>query len=468
MNKQLLTIGFEIPGFSEINVDFNSNFSLMDADVLLISIGSIIPSGEWVSFTTGGGCYNVGPSKRFEERVEHLKKEMLDHLNSGKTAFLLLSRKQEFQLAQSVTSPRKGQHTYNTKAISNYSILPINVGTLNSASGKHLKFSGNPIFSGFDKSFGRYMEYQLYVENVKATQIIYSGKDKTKTLGFVHKVGTGHLILLPMLNYNEAEFIGIKKGRDGEESEIWNKKGLAFGNNLVNSLLEIDRKLADGSEKTPAPEWISEKQYLIKKEIEINDAIDKNRAEILRLEQENGKLEIELAEEAKLRDLLFENGKALENAVIKALKILDYQAENYDDGDLEMDQIITSPEKQRYIGECEGKDSKDIDVTKFRQLLDALNADFARDEVEERAFGILFGNAERLNNPSNRKLDFTTKCKSGAGREKIALVRTIDLFIVAKYLLENNDPIFKKACRDAIHQQLGSVVKFPQLPNASS
>jgi hypothetical protein len=130
-----------------------------------------------------------------------------------------------------------------------------------------------------------------------------------------------------------------------------------------------------------------------------------------------------------------------------------------------MDQIIISPEKHRFIGECEGKDSKDIDVTKFRQLQDALNADFARDGVEEKAFGILFGNADRLSDPKNRKLDFTTKCKSGAAREKIALIKTIDLFAVAKYLAENDDEVFKKACRNAMHQYLGTIVEFPVIPD---
>ncbi|MCD4724968.1 MAG: hypothetical protein K8R63_08995 [Bacteroidales bacterium] len=70
--------------------------------------------------------------------------------------------------------------------------------------------------------------------------------------------------------------------------------------------------------------------------------------------------------------MLYETGKPLEQAVIKALKLLGYQAENFDDGILELDQIIISPENIRYIGECEGKDKKDIDVGKFRQLQDSL------------------------------------------------------------------------------------------------
>ena len=87
------------------------------------------------------------------------------------------------------------------------------------------------------------------------------------------------------------------------------------------------------------------------------------------------------------------------------------------------------------------------------------------EEVQEKAFGILFGNADRLKEPGKRNLDFTDKCKSGAEREKIALIKTIDLFAVAKYLNENDDKTFQKDCRDAIHKGLGKIVEFPEIPN---
>ena len=210
---------------------------------------------------------------------------------------------------------------------------------------------------------------------------------------------------------------------------------------------------------------MSNEKYLGEKEKSLYDSINNNIKKIKIIQQKNEKLKIELEDERILKNLLFEQGKPLERAVIKALEILGYKAENYDDGDLEMDQVIVSPEKNRYIGETEEKDTKDVNITKFRQLVDALNADFAREEVTDRAFGILFGNAERLKEPEKRKLDFTTKCKSGAEREKIALVKTIDLFVIAKYLNENKDGKFKKNCRNAIHNGLGKILVFPDIPN---
>ena len=87
----------------------------MDADILLISPDSILPIHDWVSFTSGGGgCYEVSASQNYKQKVSQLKKEIQDHLNSGKNVFILLTAEKKLQLANSVSSPKKGQKTYNT------------------------------------------------------------------------------------------------------------------------------------------------------------------------------------------------------------------------------------------------------------------------------------------------------------------------------------------------------------------
>jgi len=464
MSKQIISIEYSIPGKEDICFGF-SGTSLMDADVLLISPDSIKPWGDWISFTSSdGGCYNVEASNRHRKRVEHLRKEIGDHLNSGKNVFVFLTRKENEQLASGVSSPRKGQNSYSTYSYSNYEFLPTKIGKLSSASGRHIQFSGNPIFSGYYNCFKNYMEYELYVEEIGGAEKVFTGKDTSKVLGAIYKVGAGHLVTLPVLNYKESEFTEIRKNSDGEKEEFWNNKGLDFGKNLVQHLLDIDSKLSNESERTLAPEWSLRNEYSGKKEAILEKTIKENDQEVEKLHRENEELNIVLSEERELKNLLFEQGAVLENAVIKALKILGYTAENYDDGELEMDQVIVSPEGYRYIGENEGRDNKEINITKFRQLVDALNADFARDEVDEKAFGLLFGNAERLKDPSERKLGFTTKCISGAEREKIGLIRTIDLFRVAKYLNDNNNEKFRKDCRKAIHKALGKIIEFPKIP----
>lgn len=462
MSKQIFTIGYEIPGHSEDYLDFSHKKSLMDADVILISPELLSPSYEnWVSFSAGGGCFGISESSEYVEQISHLKKEIEDFLKSGKNIFVFLSEKESYELASGTTSPRKGQTSYSTYTKTNYDFLPVNIGTLISASGKHVEFSGQPIFSDFYRKFKDNLEYQLYVEGIDSAQIIFTGKVKAKILGAIYKVGNGNVVTLPYLKYDNNKFTKYNKKKD---KSYWTDEAMKFGNNFVDCLLSIDQQLIQESEKTPPPKWSSQEEFYSKKAIKIEKDIKQNKAEIKKICSKNKRLNEELVNENVLKDLLFEQGKPLENAVIKALQILGYEAENYNDGELELDQVILSPEKHRFIGECEGKDNKDINITKFRQLLESLNADFARDDVEEKAFGILFGNPERLKDPKERTLDFTKKCKTGAEREKIALVKTVDLFMVVKYLNENRNENFKKTCRKAILDGLGKIVEFPKIP----
>ena len=129
---------------------------------------------------------------------------------------------------------------------------------------------------------------------------------------------------------------------------------------------------------------------------------------------------------------------------------------------MELDQVIISPEGDRFIGECEGKDKSDISVDKFRQLHDSIQEDFAREDVDEMAMGLLFGNPHRLTEPDKRSSFFTDKCMNNASRAGIALIKTTDLYEVARYVSDSGDMEFAKKCRQAIKDQLGKVVKFPE------
>lgn len=181
MEKQIFTIGYTIPTFDKTYVDFYNDQSLMDADILLISPDSLEPRGDWVSFTpSDGGCYNVETSRRYKQKIAHLKKEIGDCLNAGKTVFILLTKKEEISLAHSVSIEKKGQNLYGTEKYSNYDFIPIDIGTLTSSSGKHIEFSGESLFSDFYERFKSNLEYRLYVENPEGARVIFTGKDKTK------------------------------------------------------------------------------------------------------------------------------------------------------------------------------------------------------------------------------------------------------------------------------------------------
>lgn len=468
--KSIATIGYQIPGNSNLLLDFSSKKSLMDYDIILFS--PILPHYQRSlvddGYFQGKICYGESGSFKLKSDLKHWKNELTNALHAGKTVFFLLSDKEEFfadtgQRTYSGTG-RSRNTTINVAPGDNYELLPINIGDICSGSGKQIVFSGLSSFKNLHERFKENLEYKLYLENVPKSDVIFTGKDKSKVLGFVMKVGGGNFVALPFIDYDEDGFTEVKKDKKGEEEGYWTKEAVEFGSNLIRSILEIDTTIQGYSERTPPPDWVNDKRYFTKKEKEILDEIGKNSEKIKQLADANTQLQSDIEEEGLLKNLLYEQGKQLERAVSKALGILGFSAENYDDGELEMDQIIVGPEKIRCIGECEGKDSKDINIDKLRQLVESMNADSYRDEVSERASGVLFGNAQRLVELGSRTLDFTNKCKKSAQREKIALVRTVDLFRVTKYLSEAKDKAFEKACRDAIYKCFGKVVQFPQIP----
>jgi len=205
-------------------------------------------------------------------------------------------------------------------------------------------------------------------------------------------------------------------------------------------------------------------KFKIESEIIIEEKIKKVESDIENLIKEKSQLNKQLFDEQLFKALLYEKGKALEISIINALQILDYKAENYDDGIDEFDQIIISPEGHRFIGEAEGKDSSAVNIDKFRQLESNIQQDFSKEEIINPAIGILFGNGYRLTPPEARQTQFTEKCLINAKRLNVILIQTMDLFEVVKYLKSKNDDSFKIKCREAIINSKGDIVVFPK-PN---
>lgn len=319
-------------------------------------------------------------------------------------------------------------------------------------------FPKSALIEKLHESLNPFWNIECYLEFEKPSDanILFASKNNDRILGAIFKIYQGHIILLPNLTF--------RKFNIRERSPMLINEAREVGNRLKQCLSDIHNNLNSKEDKSPRPSWAEYTEFELVDSIKLLHKIEKNIEIIENLTVENDRLLEEVKQIEILKNLLYETGKQLENGVIEALKILGYQAENFDNGVLELDQVITSPEGDRYIGECEGKDNKAIDITKFRQLQDNLNEDFHREDVEEKAFGLLFGNPQRLLNPKERTDDFTIKCKNGAKREMIGLVNTVDLFKVARYLSENDNEPFKIKCREIIKEQLGGVIKFPNLP----
>lgn len=443
-------IGAHFPGEEENYIRLNSSTSLSDVDIVIFS-----PDFEDIS-------YNYDPSYRDEDLLDrassirlrdlshHWNQEIQKFLNAGKTLFVMLRERTNVNVYS-------GRGSRDAVPFSNYSFLPGFSVTYHSASGSTI-VPISPLVAGMYNDFKDLFKFEAYLGNNDGLQVLFSTRNKDRILGAILRVDRGHIVYLPNIDFDIEKHTRVDKKT---KEEFWTQEALNRSHAFQGYLLEVDKVIRAGDERTPAPRWIQNKEFDLNESTMLKKQIKRLEHQIEQKNKSITALQTNLAKHEGLKDLLFENGKALELAVTRALQLLGYTAENFNDGDLELDQIIESPEGQRFIGECEGKDNKDIDVSKFRQLLDGLNADFEKDTVNEKAFGLLFGNPQRLTEPCSRSLDFTAKCKSGAKREKIGLIRTSDLYNVCRHIIETDDDSFKKKCRAAILNGLGGIIQFP-------
>ncbi len=461
--RNLTFIGFDVPGYGDQYKDYSSQASLLDSDIVIFSPRFYYETSY--QRYQGKTQYTESSSQKVQQHTDHWKREIQYFLEAGKNIFIFLTDYQEFVVytgLQDFSGTGKNKTTINyVTDYNNYNFLPISNVKVIPATGDRIKFINNYSFREFYEEFKDLLSYKVYLD-IEDTNVLFKTYTGNKILGCYKKILNGNLIFLPFLNFEDDKFIVEK-----DDDILWTDDALNLGQKLVNCIIKIDKELLLSSGKTPPPDWLNSDRYRLIKEIEIRKQINKKNTQILKLNEELSSLVDQLEKENELKALLYESGKPLENAVISALKILGYSAENYNDGTLELDQVILSPEGQRFIGECEGKDNRAIDITKLRQLSDAINEDFERDEVEEEAFGLLFGNPFRLMKIEERDDPFTLKCLQAAKRLNIGLIVTSELFDVCKYLKDTNDEKFKIECRETIHTGLGGIIKFPSIPKKS-
>lgn len=428
-NRTILTLGYDIPSNDSFVYQYWDYFgqciSLSDYDIVVIK-----PS--------------LGLATTPLESLKYWKNEFSSFLKRGGLIFVMLC-------SEEVKQGVDGFTPYN---ISNYSMFPFSGMEFINATGSIVQPKGN-IVNNLYSSFKDAMEYRVYIN--KASCPIFLSRDGKRILGAIQTCGKGSIVYTPYIDFDACygeDFIP----NDDEYTE----QELKVGHKFINCLNEIYDSLI--SKESSIPEWLDKECYFTQKYAETQKDIISVENKITELQNQKHRLHETLSEEHGLSALLYETGKPLEHAVSKALYILGYtQAENYCDGKLELDQVIVSPEGDRFIGECEGKDNGAINVDKFRQLNDSIYEDFQRDEIEEKAYGIIFGNPQRLTKPEDRVLTFTEKCINNAKREGVGLIKTIDLFKVAKYVSDTGDEEYARSCREAIKEQLGQIVVFPEI-----
>lgn len=459
---RIFTVGFDLPGDEFEYIEFESDTTLLDADIILFE-----PTlGNPGSYESYNGKPLLGEHSSFstKQHLDHWRSEIAAAVKAGRLVIVYLAKPRDcYRYTGQKTHSGTGRSRTTTNIvaeISSYEAVP-NLKSVTPKSGTAIQLDKNAkLLASYWSEFSSYSPYEVEIQG-DFKRVLLRSRAGDRTLGAAIQSTTGMLMFLPPLRYDQKKFVRLDKRSD---KSYWTEDALQFGKKLASTLGALATSFKHSGQETPPPAWITESQFRLDAEGVLENSIADCTTNITSLQTQKASFEAELRKAGSLRRLLFEQGKPLEAAVLEALRLLGFEARPFSDGESEFDAVFVSPEG-RCLGEAEGKDNKAINIDKFSQLERNLQEDFARDDVTEYAKGVLFGNAFRLLPIEERENFFTEKCISAAKRVKVALVRTPDIFAPAKYLKRSpGDAAFAKLCREAIFRSDGDVVVFPATP----
>lgn len=452
--RKVAAIGLDLHTSKIEKIQFNSKSSLVDWDVIVFS-----PNASGMTRTSdyyqGKRSLDDDASFRLKERCEHWRREIKLAVDSGKTVICYAHELIEVFVA---TGERQysgtGRNRQTTRIVSeyhNYNSLPWDLGPI-AATGSQMKLSQRASsLSEYWSEFGNASSFEVTFKTPAFAAPITTRNDSVFVGGTIKSEAGGHLVVLPMLDFYNEDFFDNTKMND---------KAKVFAERLLHSWLEIDSALRSAEELTPAPQWSSSPEFELSSEAPIKAKLLEAETRLIEAQKNKEETTDALLEAGSLRALLYEKGVPLESAILKSLKLLGFEAEQYRDASSEFDVVFQSSEG-RLLGEAEGKDTKPISIEKLRQLSMNIHEDLARDQVSSPAKGILFGNGYRLQPPKDRPQQFTEKCVSAAS--SVGLLTTTELFRVAKYVSDTGDTNFAAICRSRLLDGTG-IIEFPDTP----
>lgn len=464
-NKKILTIGLSLADDKTEFCEFDSDTSLLDWDIILFK--SDIKEYIYKSKSTfkGKPCLSDDESFKLKAQSEHWRREIKAAVEHGKLILVFLNELTPLSIATGEKEfSGTGRNQKVTRIVTdydNYQSIPLDLKPINSK-GKEIKISAknSECISSYWHEFSSVSSYKVIVESELTPCLLTKHGDKVVGTISKSKNSSGALLCLPDIDfYPESFFIGEE---DEENEGDWTPEAKQFASKMIKAIISIDKSLRSSGELTPEPDWAKDTKYKLNQEKVASQKLLKIEKNLEIVQAEKEAVIDEVKDLGRLRNLLFEKGKPLEYAILDALKIIGFAVSQFDDGESEFDAVFESKEG-RLIGEAEGKDNKAINIDKLRQLAMNIHEDLERDEVDEPAKPVLFGNSYRLQPIDERPEPFTTKCITAAATSSTALVFTPDLFYIAKYLKDKRDTRYATKCRKAILSSIGRV-HFPDVP----
>ena len=347
--------------------------SLDDADVVLFNLPYAPPSH---STFRGKPSLSDDDSFRYKGLIQRWRSELHSAVTAGKTVFCLLGSPESVYAATGeVETSGTGRNARRTRILaeqSNLDVLPLKLGQVVSGVGDEIRPTPHSrALRQYWERFASLSQYEMRFSPQNNLLPLLTTTNPNQIVGGMvkHNAG-GHLVLLPSIDFLAMDDSALRKNCL----------------DLVRQLLQVDANLSEGA-RLPPPNWVRDTKYETANQHRLRKALLAAQAAEEQARRSQEELRGSLEQASVLQGLLFAQGRPLEDAVIRGLKLMDIEAERFVDGESEFDAVFTV-DGQRMLGETEGRDSRAIAIAKITQLERNVAEDFAREDVEEYAHGV--------------------------------------------------------------------------------
>lgn len=325
MPARIFSVGWDIPGNAAEYIPFRSDRSLFDADVIIFT-----PTfADYNSHETyaGKSVISEADSQDLVRDCRHWRDELSAAVDAGKTVFVRLVKPVEvyYDTGQR-THSGTGRGRLTTRQVapaSSYDSIPLSFEGLVPRGGTEISVLGDlgPL-AAYWHEFGAESEYEVYFDSSGLEPVLGTKKREKVVGGLVRAKGVGALAVLPPLTWDE-DALTYMRGK----SVYWRKEATALGKRFVNALIAASEAFQREGKRTPVPDWAEASEYSLPTEQYLRDDLVRIDREMTEMAQRRKQLLGKVEEAAGLRWLLYESGKPLELAVIKALRLLGFTAE---------------------------------------------------------------------------------------------------------------------------------------------
>lgn len=169
MAKNIICIGYEIPGHSDLFHKFSDGQSLLDADIVVFKpeISREYRFGT-VEFQ-GKICLDESGSFRFREASARWRSDIATLLEAAKTVFVFLDEYESVYIytgkQQVDGSGKTARRTDVVDTYDNFRCLPVKLPPIIGNSGSGIVFKRNPIFATLWEEFQDRLSYKCYFQS---------------------------------------------------------------------------------------------------------------------------------------------------------------------------------------------------------------------------------------------------------------------------------------------------------------